>query len=121
TGEPHAVLTDRPKAAPTAIAATCPPVEAWLSTARDYMRFCTMLANLGELGGVRIIGPRALRLMTMNHLPCAADLALTGQPTRTGATTLLHTPASPWRSAPRPTRPTPSSPKARSTIGSMPK
>ncbi len=46
-----------------------------VSTASDYMRFCKMLANGGELGGERILGPRTLRLMTMNHLPGGGDLA----------------------------------------------
>ncbi len=46
-----------------------------MSTAADYMRFCKMLANNGELDGQRIIGPRTLRLMTMNHLPDGKDLA----------------------------------------------
>ncbi|HLF79127.1 MAG TPA: serine hydrolase domain-containing protein [Dehalococcoidia bacterium] len=46
-----------------------------VSTASDYMRFCKMLANGGELDGARIIGPRTLRFMTMNHLPGGKDLA----------------------------------------------
>ncbi|HUZ78148.1 MAG TPA: serine hydrolase domain-containing protein [Chloroflexota bacterium] len=46
-----------------------------VSTAHDYMRFCKMLANGGELEGERILGPRTLRLMTLNHLPGGVDLA----------------------------------------------
>jgi CubicO group peptidase (beta-lactamase class C family) len=46
-----------------------------VSTAADYLRFCRMLANGGQLDGVRIIGPRTLRLMTINHLPGGKDLA----------------------------------------------
>jgi CubicO group peptidase (beta-lactamase class C family) len=46
-----------------------------VSTASDYMRFCKMLANGGELDGARIIGPRTLRFMTLNHLPGGHDLA----------------------------------------------
>ncbi|HEY3063832.1 MAG TPA: serine hydrolase domain-containing protein [Chloroflexota bacterium] len=46
-----------------------------VSTAADYLRFCRMLANGGELEGVRILGPRTLRLMTLNHLPGGTDLA----------------------------------------------
>jgi CubicO group peptidase (beta-lactamase class C family) len=46
-----------------------------VSTAADYMRFCKMLANRGELDGARILGPRTLRLMTLNHLPGGRDLA----------------------------------------------
>jgi CubicO group peptidase (beta-lactamase class C family) len=41
------------------------------STATDYARFAQMLLNKGELGGVRIITPAAVDLMTANHLPKA--------------------------------------------------
>jgi len=34
-----------------------------------------MLLNGGELDGVRILGPRTIRLMTLNHLPVGQDLA----------------------------------------------
>jgi CubicO group peptidase (beta-lactamase class C family) len=50
-----------------------------VSTAEDYYRFCSMLLNGGELDGVRIIGPRTLRLMTLNHLPGGRDLATIAQ------------------------------------------
>jgi CubicO group peptidase (beta-lactamase class C family) len=46
-----------------------------LSTLHDYHRFCEMLRRGGELDGARILGPRTLRLMTMNHLPRGLDLA----------------------------------------------
>ena len=39
------------------------------STAADYLTFCRALLNGGELGGVRLIGPKTLALMTSNHLP----------------------------------------------------
>jgi CubicO group peptidase (beta-lactamase class C family) len=45
-----------------------------LSTAADYLTFCRALLNGGELGGVRLIGPKTLRLMTTNHLPGGRDL-----------------------------------------------
>ncbi len=45
-----------------------------LSTIGDYYRFCQMLRNRGELDGVRILGPRTLKLMTSNHLPNGDDL-----------------------------------------------
>jgi CubicO group peptidase (beta-lactamase class C family) len=38
-------------------------------TAADYMRFCRMLLNGGELDGVRLLSPKTVALMTMNHLP----------------------------------------------------
>ncbi len=44
------------------------------STAADYLTFCRALLNGGELGGVRIIGPKTLKLMTANHLPGGRDL-----------------------------------------------
>lgn len=40
-------------------------------TADDYLRFATMLANEGELDGVRLLGPETVRLMRVNHLPKA--------------------------------------------------
>ena len=46
-----------------------------VSTLDDYHRFCEMLRRGGELGGVRIVGPRTLSLMHKNHLPGGADLA----------------------------------------------
>ena len=39
-----------------------------LSTARDYLRFSQMMLNGGELDGVRILSPKTVDLMTMNHL-----------------------------------------------------
>jgi CubicO group peptidase (beta-lactamase class C family) len=47
-----------------------------VSTAEDYYRFATMLLNRGELGGVRILAPSTVKLMTSNHLP---DSLLTGE------------------------------------------
>lgn len=40
-----------------------------VSTAADYLRFAQMLANGGELDGVRILGPKTIRLMSVNQLP----------------------------------------------------
>ncbi|MDO9562771.1 MAG: serine hydrolase domain-containing protein [Bradyrhizobium sp.] len=44
------------------------------STAADYLTFCRALLNRGELGGVRLLGPKTLALMTSNHLPGGCDL-----------------------------------------------
>jgi CubicO group peptidase (beta-lactamase class C family) len=44
------------------------------STAADYLTFCRALLYGGELGGVRLIGPKTLALMTTNHLPGGRDL-----------------------------------------------
>jgi CubicO group peptidase (beta-lactamase class C family) len=38
-------------------------------TAADYLRFCQMLLNGGELDGVRILAPKTVRLMASQHLP----------------------------------------------------
>ena len=47
-----------------------------VATAEDYYRFAQMLLNGGELGGVRILAPATVKLMTSNHLPASL---LTGQ------------------------------------------
>jgi CubicO group peptidase (beta-lactamase class C family) len=39
-----------------------------LSTASDYVRFCQMLLNGGELGGARLLAPPTIALMTSDHL-----------------------------------------------------
>ncbi len=39
-----------------------------VSTAADYLRFCQMLLNGGELDGVRLLSPKTVELMTRNHL-----------------------------------------------------
>ena len=39
-----------------------------LSTAEDYARFLQMLLNGGELEGVRILSPKTVELMTVNHV-----------------------------------------------------
>ena len=46
-----------------------------VSTAHDYHRFCQMLLNGGELDGARLLGPKTIELMTMNHLPNGDDLS----------------------------------------------
>ncbi|MFN8474595.1 MAG: serine hydrolase domain-containing protein [Anaerolineae bacterium] len=62
-----------PKTAPTA-PPTQPPAllsggGGLVSTAADYLRFCQMLLNKGELDGIRLLGRKTVELMTMNHLP----------------------------------------------------
>jgi CubicO group peptidase (beta-lactamase class C family) len=42
-----------------------------VSTASDYMRFCQMLLNKGELDGERLLGRKTVELMTINHVPPA--------------------------------------------------
>ena len=38
-----------------------------LSTARDYARFLQMMLNGGELNGTRVLAPKSVDLMTVNH------------------------------------------------------
>jgi CubicO group peptidase (beta-lactamase class C family) len=49
-----------------------------LSTARDYGRFLQMLVNGGILDGVRILGPKTVELMTVNHVGALHDEGNTG-------------------------------------------
>ena len=43
-------------------------------TSADYLRFCEMLRRGGELDGARILGPRTIEIMHMNHLAGGKDL-----------------------------------------------
>jgi CubicO group peptidase (beta-lactamase class C family) len=51
-----------------------------ISTAPDYLRFAQMLLNGGVLGGVRILSPASVALMTSDHLPTTLKPRLTGTP-----------------------------------------
>jgi CubicO group peptidase (beta-lactamase class C family) len=44
-------------------------------TTADYLRFCRMLLNKGELDGVRLLSPKTVALMTANHLPDGKEIA----------------------------------------------
>jgi CubicO group peptidase (beta-lactamase class C family) len=62
---------------------TKPPVFAsggggLVSTASDYMRFCQMLLNGGELDGQRILSPLSVKLMRTNMLPASAPTMAPG-------------------------------------------
>jgi CubicO group peptidase (beta-lactamase class C family) len=46
------------------------------STAPDYLRFCQMLLNGGELDGVRVLSPQTVKAMTTNALP--SDIRIFG-------------------------------------------
>jgi CubicO group peptidase (beta-lactamase class C family) len=46
-----------------------------VGTASDYLRFCRMLLNKGELDGVRLLSPKTVALMTANHLPENKEIA----------------------------------------------
>jgi len=52
---------------------TVPPKNPWgggglVSTVDDYLRFCQMILNGGELDGQRVLMPATVRFMQMNHL-----------------------------------------------------
>ncbi len=44
-------------------------------TADDYLRFCRMLLNKGELDGVRLLSPKTVAMMTSNQLPDGKEIA----------------------------------------------
>lgn len=51
-----------------------------VSTAGDYLRFCQMLLNGGELAGERLLSRKTIELMTINHLAGGQDLAALAPP-----------------------------------------
>lgn len=46
-----------------------------VSTTADYVRFCRMLVNGGELDGRRILSRKTVELMATNHLPGGGQLS----------------------------------------------
>jgi CubicO group peptidase (beta-lactamase class C family) len=69
------VLQDDPE---TSRYRTAPKMESGggglVGTAADYMQFCRMLLNGGELNGHRLLSPKTIQLMTLNHLPNGREL-----------------------------------------------
>jgi CubicO group peptidase (beta-lactamase class C family) len=55
-----------------------------VSTTGDYLRFCQMLLNGGELDGTRILGRKTVELMAANHLPGGGDLQAFALPSSYG-------------------------------------
>jgi CubicO group peptidase (beta-lactamase class C family) len=52
-----------------------------VSTMADYLSFCRMMLDGGELNGRRVLGRKTIELMTVNHLPdgrAMTDFALPG-------------------------------------------
>ena len=67
----------------TALALAASPLAAQTRqlTAADYARFMEMMLSGGVLGGVRLLGPKTVRLMTSDHLgsiPVAGELLAPG-------------------------------------------
>lgn len=52
-----------------------------VSTLSDYFRFCRMLARGGELDGKRLLSPKTIEYMTLNHLPNGKTIADMGDKT----------------------------------------
>ncbi len=50
-----------------------------VGTAMDYMRFAEMLRNGGSLDGNRILSPRTVEFMTLNHLPASISTGGSGE------------------------------------------
>jgi len=51
-----------------------------VSTAADYLRFCQMLLNGGELDGVRLLAPKTVAHMAADHLPPDVQYGATTRP-----------------------------------------
>ncbi len=51
-----------------------------VSTAADYLRFCQMLLNGGELDGVRLLAPKTVAHMAADHLPPDVQYGITTRP-----------------------------------------
>jgi CubicO group peptidase (beta-lactamase class C family) len=50
-----------------------------VSTAGDYIRFCQLILNQGELDGTRLLEPETVEMMTQNQLPASApDVIMQG-------------------------------------------
>lgn len=52
-----------------------------VSTIGDYLRFCLMLSGGGRFNGVRLLSPKTLAFMRMNHLPGGSTIAQMGDRT----------------------------------------
>lgn len=50
-----------------------------VSTASDYMRFAQMVLNGGEYNGQRLISPKTIEYMSLNHLPASVRAEGRGQ------------------------------------------
>ena len=63
------IMVDDPQASPyRTLRKTEMGGSGLVGTASDYLRFAQMLANGGELDGVRILGPKTVGLMMSDHL-----------------------------------------------------
>ena len=51
-----------------------------VGTAADYLRFCQMLLNGGEIDGVRLLAPKTVAHMAADHLPPGCGYGETARP-----------------------------------------
>ncbi len=56
-----------------------------VSSTMDYMRFAEMLRNGGSYNGVRLLSPKTIEYMTLNHLPAAIAASGSGESPTLGA------------------------------------
>ncbi len=56
-----------------------------VSSTMDYMRFCEMLRNGGSYNGTRLLSPKTIEYMTLNHLPAAIAASGSGETPTLGA------------------------------------
>lgn len=56
-----------------------------VSSTMDYMRFAEMLRNGGSYNGQRLLSPKTIEFMTMNHLPSTLAAAGSGEAPQLGA------------------------------------
>jgi CubicO group peptidase (beta-lactamase class C family) len=82
-GDAHTLRPDRDVSKPTTLFSGGGGL---VSTAADYLRFCQMLLNNGELDGVRILSPATVSRMTTNALPPDIRFASSNMGPRSGAT-----------------------------------
>ena len=59
-----------------------------VGTAMDYLRFAEMLRNGGSLDGARILSPRTIEFMTLNHLPASINAGGSGEAPSLGSNSL---------------------------------
>jgi len=56
-----------------------------VSSTMDYMRFCEMLRNGGSYNGARLLSPKTVEYMTLNHLPATIGASGSGESPTLGA------------------------------------
>ena len=62
------IVSLRPNQTPTKGHTVFGGTHGLFSSAHDYLRFCQMLLNGGELSGHRLLSPKTVALMTTNHV-----------------------------------------------------